>query len=124
MSFKQKKVSGRKAGTPNRKTEEFFDKCAQHSHDPILFNILVAKNDWAALGYLSPTILVTNKNGQTFEEDRISIEARLSANNKLLDFMYPKRKALEFVDDKGEASNTIKLSYSVESLKDAAKPKP
>lgn len=115
----KKKTGGRTKGTPNKKTEDFFERCAQQGHDPILFNILVAKNDWQALGYESGTVTVFTKSGDSYEQDRISIADRISANNKLLDFMYPKRKAVEHsVSD--ESRPPIVLAYSDSGLKRAA----
>lgn len=112
----KKKTGGRIKGTPNKKTEDFFERCAQEDHDPVLFNIRVAKNDWLSLGYESGTITVFTKSGDSYEQDRITMAERLSANNKLLDFMYPKRKAIEHSTSE-EAKKAFTFNYQTAPMK-------
>lgn len=114
----QKKTGGRPKGTPNKKTEHFFDLCKKHKHDPVEFNIMLAKNDWKALGYPSRTYSIFTKSGDSYEQDYIGIGDRITANNKLLDFMYPKRKAIEISNPEGEQNNAIVLAYNPNLLKD------
>ncbi len=116
VGTKKPEGSGRKKGTPNRKTDEFFDLCKKHNHNPIEFNIMIAKNMWKEIGYETPTVTVFTKSGDSYEEDRIKIEHRITANNKLLDFMYPKVKALE-ITNKDEGPLTFNLNYNPADFK-------
>lgn len=111
------KTGGRKAGTPNKKTEDFFDKCEKLGHDPITFNILIAQNKYRELGYDSATVTVYTKSGDSYEQDRISIETRLAANNKLLEFMYPKRKAIEHKISDEDKKAAFTFAYNTGPMK-------
>jgi hypothetical protein len=121
--MKNKKTGGRIKGTPNKKTEHFFELCDKHDHDPVEFNILVAKNDWEALGYEKPTITCYTKSGDSYEQDRITVTDRMQANNKLLEFMYPKRKAIEISNSDESDKGTFTLNYSRGSLQQAQQKK-
>ena len=112
------KTGGRVKGTPNKKTEDFFNICEEMGHNPIEFNILVAQNDWAALGYDSATTIMYTKAGDPFEVDRIDMPTRLAANNKLLDFMYPKRKSVELSTGDDDKKGFIVLGYDPNKLKE------
>lgn len=112
--------SGRKKGKLNAKTEHFFEICEKMNHDPVTFNVMLAQNDWQSLGYPNRTFTSFTKSGETFETDYISVNDRVSANNKLLEFMYPKRKAIEVTS--GEKDNTaIILAYNPKELKPSVK---
>lgn len=114
----QKKTGGRPKGQPNKKTDHFFELCQKHGHDPVEFNIMLAKNDWQALGYPSRTYSIFTKSGDSYEQDYIGISDRITANNKLLDFMYPKRKAIEITNPEGEQNNAILVAYNPAMLKE------
>lgn len=96
-------------------SDNFFKACKKQEHDPIEFNILVAKNDWAALGFTSPTYTCYTKSGDTYEMNHITVDHRLSANNKLLDFMYAKKKAIEITPPE-TPNQAFTFAYSVASL--------
>lgn len=117
MGFKKgkEKTGGRKAGVPNKKTEHFFEMCDKYGFDPVEFNINVAMNNWKALGYPNRTYQVSTGDG-VIEVDFIELKDRVNANNKLLDFMYPKRKAIEVTNDTGEQKGFI-LAYNPNDLK-------
>lgn len=110
-------------GTPNKPTLDFFTKCEKLKHDPIAFNIAVAKGDWRALGYEKGTETQFNKFGDELEVDRITVDHRLAANNKLLEFMYPKRRSIDFspFDDDENNNKGFVLAYNLPSLETQAK---
>ncbi len=120
--MKGKKLGGRTKGTPNKKTEHFFDICTKRNHDPVEFNVMIAQNDWEALGYSKPTVTVYTKTGDSYEQDVISVSDRMSANNKLLDFMYPKRKSVEITNSE-DSSNVFLMAYNPKTMK-KNEPKP
>jgi hypothetical protein len=120
----KEKVGGRKKGTPNKDTTWIFELCQKHDFDPLEVLILVAKNEWQALGYSEGTIESIGYQGSVSVEPLISIKDRIDASKTLVGFMYPKRKSVEIKDESGNAIKPIVLSYSEESLKKAANDEP
>lgn len=97
--------SGRKKGTPNKKTQEAQDIATKLGVNPFEILLLFAKNDWKRLGYDSKTITKFSVAGDPYEEDRISPELRHSSAGKAAEYLYPKRKAIEQTFSEGEITS-------------------
>src|SRR5262245_17626102 len=78
------KTGGRKAGTPNRKTTEIMDLLAAHNCDPVEGVIKIA------------------------QDENNSPELRGKMFATLLEYCYPKRKAVELTTDQ---SNEIVVTW-------------
>lgn len=86
--------SGRKKGTPNKRTIEAQATAERLGVDPFELLLLFAKGDWKKLGYKSET--TTKYFGEySIEEPVISPELRQSSAGKAAEYLYPKRKAIE-----------------------------
>ena len=114
------KNAGRKKGVPNKNTQLIFDLCQKNKFCPIETLILVGKGDWKSLGYESPEVEKMGLGGVKIFEDRIQLDHRIDACKKLIDYMYPKRKAIELTGD--DEHKPIVLSYNVTDIKKAASP--
>lgn len=91
-----KKTGGRVAGVPNKKSLSALLKAQEMKVDPFEFLLNVIKGDWKALGYESGQIEIT-MNGIPIpvKVDRITLEMRISAAKEAVQYLMPKRKALE-----------------------------
>lgn len=87
--------SGRKKGTPNKKTVEAQHIAERVGVDPFELLLLFAKNDWKKLGYPRSTITKYSAGGDAYEEDVISPELRQNSAGKAVEYLYPRRKAIE-----------------------------
>lgn len=74
------RLGGRQKGTPNKSTLSLIERCQKLNCDPFDVLVNITKGDWAALGY---------------KTDVISFESRLTAAKELMQYLYPKRKAIE-----------------------------
>jgi hypothetical protein len=84
--------SGRKKGTPNKKTGEVAQLFQRLNSDPLEVLALMAKGDWAALGYKKPPPM------------KLALELRFWAAKEGAQYLHPKRKAIEVkaeVESKG-----------------------
>lgn len=118
--LKSKRRGGRAKGTPNKDTQHIVDVCAKHNFDPVEVLVFIAMNDWQSLGYDSPEQEKLGSGGIKIFEDRIKVESRADAAKTLMNFIYPKRKSVEFKDELSSSIKPIVLAYSEESLKKAA----
>ena len=84
------KTGGRAAGTPNRKTKEVAELLASFDHNPIEAMVAIARNPKA------------------------SLELRGRMNSELAQYVYPKRKAIEYT---GECGGEIPIGIRVISVK-------
>lgn len=106
--------SNSRKGIPNKDTQYIVDLCQKHNLCPVEVLINVAKGDYKALGYKQMTIKKVAFGGNLFEEDRITLDHRIDATKKLIDYIYPKRKAVQIETSAEDSAFT--LSYSKESL--------
>ena len=92
------RYGGRVKGIPNKKTQSLIERCDDLGVDPFDVLLRVAKGDWEALGYDSPTNIIVTKQG-SYEQDVITLESRVNAAKELCQYLYPKRKAIELSGD-------------------------
>lgn len=119
-SHKRGRKGGRQPGTPNKDTQHIVELCKRLKCDPVKILVLVANNDWKALGYESATIERMGFQGMPILEPIIELDHRIDAAKTLVNFIYPKRKAIEIKDDSGNTIKPIVLAYSAEGLKKAS----
>ncbi len=100
--------SGRKAGTPNKKTADLLERSKKLGIDPFTVLLMFCKRDWKGLGYKSGTILKATKSGECFEVDVITPDNQLTAACAAAQYMYPKRKAIEVKEDPGNRPRPLK----------------
>lgn len=103
--------SGRKAGTPNKKIiplEEIAESLQIH---PFKILLHFAAGDWKALGFKAESDIKFTQQGDPFEVRVISAEARLKAAAHAAEYLYSKKKQIEFVPDptEGQIHTTKKL---------------
>lgn len=103
--------AGRKAGTPNKKTQKLHEIADQLGVSPFEVLLLVVKADWKALGYSTATISRVLKDGSVFEEERISLETRLAAAKETAKYLYPQRKAVELSTDEDKGFRIVVEEY-------------
>lgn len=89
------KTGGRKAGTPNRKTQEVADILAATCCDPIERLAHICNGEK----------ITTTVNGTTVEVSP-TVDQILRAASELAEYVYPKRKAIEQRRDNGEKEYT------------------
>ena len=82
-----RKTGGRLAGTPNRKTKEVAEILASLGHDPISAMVEIARNPKA------------------------SLDLRGRMNAELLNYVYPRRKAIEVSSDTDNVTRRITVHY-------------
>lgn len=85
-------VSGRRKGSPNKKTLALMEKAQALGIDPFEILLLFAKGDCVALGYPPGSI------------DPVS---RLKAASDACQYLYPKRKAIQLDDGRNPAEDPL-----------------
>lgn len=86
------KTGGRKAGTPNKRTEELRQLAKESGVNPFLFLLMVVKNDLIGLGLKKP---------RSVDEDEeefvlpIPLALRIDAAKELLPYLFPRLKPQE-----------------------------
>jgi hypothetical protein len=103
MAFQpgNKLSTGRPAGSKNKRTLELEALADKHECNPFEVLLLFAKGDWEALGYDS-SVIVKEKadgSGSTFMEYTISPELRAKCAEKACEYLFPKRKSVEHVQN-------------------------
>lgn len=89
------KSGGRVKGSLNKKSLEVKELCEKLNCSPMTVLIHICNKDAKALGYDNNIILKLGKNGEVFEEERITIKDRLSAAQFICDKLYPDVKSIE-----------------------------
>lgn len=109
------KTGGRKAGTPNKRTQELKDLAMKIGVHPFKFLLLLVKGDLRDFGYIFPEdeIYDPEVDQEKDEEDRgdnlrfdkkvkamlpkhmVPLDLRTEAARDLLPYLYPRLKALE-----------------------------
>lgn len=86
---------GRQKGTVNKAALNARAMAAELGVDPFEVLLLITKGDWESLGYTSAEITKAGKDGQTFTEDRITLDHRLTAAKEASKYIYQQLKAVE-----------------------------
>lgn len=107
--------SGRKKGTPNKKTQELRDKCEAAGVDPFDVLLQICKGT-------KEIIVKDDKGKEKTVELPINTEHRLAAAKELCQYIYPKRKAIELTSDEDNAIKVSIVDYGSEN-RPAAKAK-
>lgn len=89
------KTGGRKAGTANKKTVEAQEIADRNGINPFEILVWFAQGNWEKLGYDSQRVTKYGASGLPYQEDVISPELRQSSAGKAVEYLYPKRKAIE-----------------------------
>ena len=91
-----KKTGGRKAGTPNRKTQELSELAKSLGVNPFEIMLLFSKGDHKKLGLKFP----------------IAPEVMLQAARSASEYLFPKRKPVDKSGDAGETLTDILRAIS------------
>lgn len=92
--IKKKKYGGRAKGTPNKSTSHIQERCEALGLEPIDAIILFAKGDYEALK-LPQYYEKQGFGGTTTMEPSITVDHRIDCLKTLIQYLYPKRKAIE-----------------------------
>lgn len=115
--------AGRKKGTPNKNTAPAKQTAERLGIDLFETLCLFANGDWKALGYEKGTETKSAGAGVTFEVDLITINHRLSAISEALQYVMPKRKAIDPPGTGlGEGDITINIKVGHVDADDQSKP--
>jgi len=90
----QPKSGGRKAGTPNKRSQRLQDRADALGIDPFDILLFIAGNKWDKLGYDTPTTLRYNQQGDSYEIDRIEVSERNKAAKEAAQYIHPKLKSI------------------------------
>jgi hypothetical protein len=97
--------AGRRAGTPNKRTQALEVLKSKAGLDPLDFFRAVLESDLSVLGAAAPTL-----------------DQRLTAAKELASYLYPKKKSVEVTGDMGPLA--IKLKWPEEGEPSAPDPEP
>ncbi len=86
--------SGRKKGTPNKKTSDLEARCVELGVSPWDFLLHCIAGNWKALGYEGPTVNIYSGNAVNVE-DTIPIAIRAKCAATACEYLYAKRKSVE-----------------------------
>lgn len=114
---KKPEISGRRTGTPNKKTLDARSLAERLKIDPLEILFHFANKDWKALGYEEETTTKVLKDGGTIQIERITAEMRLTAAKEAVRYVYPQTKAVELSTPKPFDSMTPE--QKIEALKNA-----
>ena len=99
------KTGGRKKGTPNKITKDLIQTLLDHDYDPLKEIIKIVNKEKPTAEQLSEYRSCLELSG--FDEEKIeeeilelcnvhlSVKEKLKVHLQLLDYIYPKRKAIE-----------------------------
>lgn len=92
--------------------------------NPIEILLLIAKGDWEALGYTSPTTHKVTQNGDIVEVDRIPLEERSKAAAACAPYLYAKRTAISIKDEREKNTGpALVINYSGRKTPQLEEPK-
>lgn len=97
MSFQpgHPKWGGRKPGTPNKPNATINERARAIGVDPFEVLLKFAKGDWEGLGYEAKSTTKWTSSGIEYEEDVITPQMRLFAAKECVQYLEPKKKAIE-----------------------------
>lgn len=100
---------GRKKGIPNKNSKEVAALVASNNCDPVKFLCALINNDWKMAGYKSEFEDQLTPKGDIIQKPVITLDHRVRAALDIMNYIYPKRKALEHT---GEITSILKDSLS------------
>lgn len=86
----------RTKGSRDRKMIDAQAKAEELGIDPFEILLLYAAGKWKELGYESQTKTIKTKSGSTYESDIIGPELRMNAARDATNYIFAKKKAIEF----------------------------
>lgn len=109
--------SGRKKNSINKDSIPLLEKAKELNIDPFEILLHFAAGDWEKLGYESKTITIYGAHNVTNEEFTIQPGIRAKAAAEACQYLYPKRKSIEFSDVSEEKTDTltVKLNWADEN---------
>lgn len=99
--------SGRKKGVPNKRSLFVKERTDKLKLDPVDFLIAVMEGNWKKLGFPAAEIKRVNGLGNTIVITSISLDNRIKAAAELLEYCYPKRKAMEIIEEDEDDENPL-----------------
>lgn len=97
--MRDKPISGDKKtrkGVPNKCSFQAKQIAEEMGVDPFRVLLMIVSDDWEGLGYSSPTYLKYDKSGESsWEEDRITLDHRLTAAKEATKYLHQQLKAVE-----------------------------
>lgn len=79
--------------------------------NPFKVLMMIAAADWEGLGYESATITKHGKDDVTWEEDRITLDARGNAAKEVCKYLFPQKRAVEVSNPTGETFVVSVIDY-------------
>jgi hypothetical protein len=114
-----KKFAGRVKGTPNKRSLDAIEMLGERKH-PFEFLIEVMNNDWKALGYDSNIRIKAGPEG-IIEEDSVPINLRVQAGKEAIQYLMPKRKAIEHTGGLNNTNTVMTIESIIEKLEKGEK---
>lgn len=104
--------SGRKKGTPNKKTILADQMAKDLGVDPLEVLLLFTKGDWKALGYEAESTVCYTAAGIEYSKFTISPDNRIAAAKEAVKYLYSQKKAIELSADKDSGIKIILEDYT------------
>lgn len=105
-----KKSGGRKKGTTNRKSHRFEELLKNHNYDPLEELLkLLTEDCFEKLSELLLNAASPEERTEIWRAMTLSVKDRASLNLKMLEFIYPKLKAIEIDGSVEIGPRTIKF---------------
>lgn len=96
-----KKTGGRQKGTRNKDKCPALQLAERLKIDPLEILLYFAAGDWESLGYPSKTETRYTTDGSEYQVDKITPELRKSAASDAVQYIVPKKKAIEHSGPEG-----------------------
>jgi hypothetical protein len=96
--------AGRKAGTPNKPTQELKELAEKLGVNPFEILLHFAKGDYEALGLPESVVASYTKDGDPLPKPSISPELRQKSAKDACEYLFPKLKQVEHTGDTPAAS--------------------
>lgn len=110
-----KKHGGRVKGTPNKATEELQAKAKELGCDPFTILCLFAMGDWKRLGYPDEKYIAQDSEKSTTYKFHVDPAVRAKCAQEAVQYLYPKRKAVELSSSDESGLMVVIKDYTRES---------
>lgn len=118
--------SGRKKGTPNKRTNKVLEILEEHGYDPLIEAIKLLKKENLSGAQLleayqayEEACYANDKEPDGFmdfkrkvEENQLTAKEKLDGHLKLIKYIYPARKAIEIKSDDGKVAPSFTISLT------------